>query len=215
MRELIPAIKGLWAGDYALDGQYWQFPATTSAPKPLQQPHPPIWVAARDPNSHEFAVANGCHVQCTPLHNPHEEVVSLMQRFNDACAKSPDMPRPRIMVLQHGYVAADATDADLAAQELNHFYNYFGAWFVNKRPVTQGLIEPLSEAEIAAHPFYSAEVMRKNLLIGDKYEVIDKLAAIKALGYDEFSFWIDSGQSFARKKAGLKRFIEDVMPALA
>jgi alkanesulfonate monooxygenase SsuD/methylene tetrahydromethanopterin reductase-like flavin-dependent oxidoreductase (luciferase family) len=119
------------------------------------------------------------------------------------------------MVLQHGYVAADAADADLAARELNHFYNYFGAWFLNKRPVTQGLIEPLTDAEIAAHPFYSAEVMRKNLLIGDKYEVIDKLAAIKALGYDEFSFWIDSGQSFARKKAGLKRFIEDVMPALA
>jgi alkanesulfonate monooxygenase SsuD/methylene tetrahydromethanopterin reductase-like flavin-dependent oxidoreductase (luciferase family) len=215
MRELIPAIKGLWAGDYALDGQYWQFPATTSAPKPLQQPHPPIWVAARDPNSHEFAVANGCHVQCTPLHNPHEEVVNLMRRFNDACAKTPEIPRPRIMVLQHGYVAADAADADLAAQELNHFYNYFGAWFLNKRPVTQGLIAPLSEAEIAAHPFYSAEVMRKNLLIGDKYEVIDKLHAIKALGYDEFSLWIDSGQSFARKRDGLKRFIDDVMPAFA
>ena len=34
MRELIPAIKGLWEGDYTHDGQYWQFPKTTSAPKP-------------------------------------------------------------------------------------------------------------------------------------------------------------------------------------
>ncbi len=64
-------------------------------------------------------------------------------------------------------------------------------------------------------PSILPEVMRKNLLIGDKFEVIDKLHAIKALGYDEFSLWIDSGQSFARKKAGLKRFIEDVMPAFA
>ena len=38
-------------------------------------------------------------------------------------------------------------------------------------------------------------------------------AAIKALGYDEFSLWIDSGQTFARKRDSLKRFIEDVMPA--
>ena len=97
--------------------------------------------------------------------------------------------------------------------ELNHFYNYFGAWFLNKRPISKGLIEPLTADEIAAHPFYSAEVMRKNLLIGDKFEVIDKLAAIKALGYDEFSLWIDSGQTFARKRDSLKRFIEDVMPA--
>ena len=67
MRELVPAIKGLWDGDYAHEGEFWSFPSTTSAPKPVQQPHPPIWVAARDPNSHEFAVANGCNVQVTPL----------------------------------------------------------------------------------------------------------------------------------------------------
>ncbi|WP_175785564.1 LLM class flavin-dependent oxidoreductase, partial [Burkholderia ambifaria] len=59
MRELIPAVKKLWEGDYAHAGEFWQFPSTTSSPLPLQQPHPPIWVAARDPNSHEFAVSNG------------------------------------------------------------------------------------------------------------------------------------------------------------
>ena len=37
----------------------------------------------------------------------------------------------------------------------------------------------------------------------------------EAMGYDEFSFWIDSGMSFGRKKASLERFIRDVMPAFA
>ena len=87
-------IKGLWAGDYAHEGEFWSFPTTTSAPKPLQQPHPPIWVAARDPNSHDFAVANGCNVQVTPLALGDEEVESLMERFNDACAKHPGDPAP-------------------------------------------------------------------------------------------------------------------------
>lgn len=215
MRELIPAIKGLWQGDYAHDGQYWQFPSTTSAPQPLQQPHPPIWVAARDPNSHEFAVSQGCNVQVTPLHQPHTEVVSLMERFNAACAANPDIPRPKIMILQHGYVAKDAADAELGAQELNVFYNYFGAWFLNKRPIQNGLIQKLTPEEIAAHPFYSPEVMRQNLLIGEAAEVIDRLKAIEALGYDEFSLWIDSGMSFERKRDSLKRFIEVVMPAFA
>ncbi|MCQ4437573.1 LLM class flavin-dependent oxidoreductase, partial [Clostridioides difficile] len=27
MRELIPAVKKLWEGDYAHDGEFWQFPA--------------------------------------------------------------------------------------------------------------------------------------------------------------------------------------------
>ena len=73
-----------------------QFPSTTSAPKPIQQPHPPIWVAARDPNSHEFAVANGCNVQVTPLwHRATTRLQALMARFNAACAKHPRDRRGR------------------------------------------------------------------------------------------------------------------------
>ena len=213
MRELIPAIKGLWAGDYEHNGEHWQFPKTTSAPKPVQQPFPPIWVAARDPNSHDFAVANGCNVQVTPLHMGDEEVVSLMERFNAACAAHPEMPRPKIMVLRHTYVADSEADADLGAEELNLFYNYFGAWFKNQRPISQGLIETLTPEEVAAHPFYSAAAMRKNNIVGQPAEVIARIKSYQDMGYDEFSLWIDSGMSFARKKASLTRFVQDVMPA--
>lgn len=215
MRELIPAIKGLWAGDYEHNGEHWQFPKTTSAPKPVQQPFPPIWVAARDPNSHDFAVANGCNVQVTPLHLGDEEVVSLMERFNAACAAHPEIPRPKIMVLRHTYVADSEADADLGAEELNLFYNYFGAWFKNQRPISQGLIETLTPEEVAAHPFYSAAAMRKNNIVGQPAEVIARIKSYQDMGYDEFSLWIDSGMSFARKKASLTRFVQDVMPAFA
>jgi flavin-dependent trigonelline monooxygenase, oxygenase component len=51
MKELVPAVQKLWAGDYEHNGHYWQFPLATSVPKPLQQPHPAIWVAARDPGT--------------------------------------------------------------------------------------------------------------------------------------------------------------------
>ena len=215
MRELIPAIKGLWAGDYEHNGEHWQFPKTTSAPKPVQQPFPPIWVAARDPNSHDFAVANGCNVQVTPLHMGDEEVVSLMERFNAACAAHPEVPRPKIMVLRHTYVADSEADAEQGAEELNLFYNYFGAWFLNKRPISQGLIQTLTPEEVAAHPFYSAAAMRKNNIVGQPAEVITRIKSYQDMGYDEFSLWIDSGMSFARKKASLTRFVQDVMPAFA
>ena len=61
----------------------------------------------------------------------------------------------------------------------------------------------------------SPEVMRKNNVVGDAATVIDRLKAYEAMGYDEYSFWIDTGMSFARKKASLERFIADVMPAFA
>jgi alkanesulfonate monooxygenase SsuD/methylene tetrahydromethanopterin reductase-like flavin-dependent oxidoreductase (luciferase family) len=215
MRELIPAVKGIWAGDYAHQGEFWQFPSTTSAPKPMQQPHPPIWVAARDPNSHEFAVANGCNVQVTPLWNGDPEIEALMGRFNTACEKASDQPRPKIMLLLHTYVASDALDVETASREVSVYYNYFSAWFKNEKPIRQGLIERLSEEEMAANAMLSPEVMRKNLPIGTADEVIARLKAYEALGYDEYSLWIDTGMTFERKKASLERFIADVMPAFA
>lgn len=211
MREVTPLLPQLWAGDCAHEGEYFQFPATTSAPKPVQNGGPPIWIAARDPNSHEFGVLNGFNIQCTPLWQGMEEIETLMGRFNDACAKH-DGPRPKIMLLHHTYVAADSEDTGVAAQELSRFYNYFGAWFQNKRPVSQGLIEALSEDEIANNKMMAPENLARDLTIGTADQVIDRLKAIEDLGYDEFSFWIDSGMSFERKKASLARFIDDVMP---
>ena len=213
MRELIPAVKGLWEGDYAQEGEFHSFPKTTSSPKPLQDGGPPVWVAARDPNSHEFAVQQGCNVQVTPLWNGDPEVESLIGKFNAACAKFPDMPRPKIMLLMHSYVADSEEDAKQAAVELNRFYCYFGAWFMNKREISQGLIAPLSQEEIEAHPLYTPETMERDLVIGTPDTVIKRLKAYEALGYDEYSFWIDSSMDFERKKASLERFIKDVMPA--
>ncbi|MCL7406774.1 LLM class flavin-dependent oxidoreductase [Paradonghicola geojensis] len=215
MRELVPAIKGLWKGDYAQDGQFHSFPATTSSPKPVQKDGPPIWIAARDPNSHEFAVSNGCHVQVTPLWQGEAEIIKLMETFNAACAKFPDVPRPEIMLLNHTYIASDAADAQQAAEEINRFYCYFGAWFKNERPVSQGLIETLSDEDIAAHPFYTPEAMIRDNVIATAEDAIARIKGYEEMGYDEYSLWIDSGMSFDRKKASLERFIQDVMPAFS
>lgn len=215
LRELVPAVQNLWKGDYAHEGERWQFPMTTSAPKPKQSPHPPIWIAARDPNSHEFAVANGCNVQVTPLWQDDTEVEELMQRFNDACAACPDVPRPKIMLLRHTYVAADAADTKVGAQEISRFYCHFGAWFRNERPVSQGVIQRLSEEEMAKMEMFSPANMQANNVIGTADEVIARIKAYEALGYDQYSFWMDSGMSHQRKKDSLSRFIDEVVPAFA
>jgi flavin-dependent trigonelline monooxygenase, oxygenase component len=213
MREIIPAIQGLWEGDFEMSGEFWSFPSTTSSPKPVQKPHPPIWVAARDPNSHDFAVSNGCNVQVTPLASGDDEVTSLMERFNAACAAHPDMARPDIMLLMHTFVAEDAADAEQLTKDLSLFYCQFGAWFQNKKPVRQGILEALTDDEIAAMPQYAPDKIRQNLVIGEAEEVITRLKAYEALGYDQYSIWIDSGLPHERKKKSLQLFVDKVMPA--
>ena len=213
LREMVPAIKGLWAGDYAHDGKHYQFPKTTSAPKPLTEQGPPIWVAARDINSHEFAVENDCNVQVTPLWQGLDEVEGLIEKFNQACETH--KKRPKIMILRHAYVGKDEAELARAAKQLNEFYCYFGAWFKNERPINQGLIQQLSQAEIDAHPMYNADALRRDLMIGTSQQIIDRLKHYQDLGYDEFSYWSDSGMSREQKETSLKRFIDEVMPAFS
>jgi probable F420-dependent oxidoreductase len=45
MNEMLESITALWAGDdVSYQGKYYQFEHLTIEPKPVQQPHPPIWI---------------------------------------------------------------------------------------------------------------------------------------------------------------------------
>ncbi len=213
LREVAPTLRRLWAGDYAHDGEFYQFPSSTSSPKPLQPGGPPIWIAARDPNSHAFAVEHGFHVQVTPLWKGDEEIAGLMERFDAACRRFTPEKRPKIMLLQHAYVSGSDAETERAARKLSRFYCYFGAWFRNERPVRQGLIEPLTEEEIAGTEMFAPDQMREHLAVGTAREVIDRLKRYEDLGYDEYAFWIDSGMSTEDKRVSLSRFVDEVMPA--
>lgn len=211
MRETAPLLRQLWQGDCTHEGEFFSFPSSTSAPKPVQDGGPPIWVAARDPNSHSFAIDNGFNVQVTPLWQGMEEVTTLMEKFETACAES-TQPRPKIMLLHHTYVASDDDDLTAAVKDLNRFFCYFGAWFQNKRPVSQGLIQKLSDDELRANAMMAPENLLRDLTIGKSDHVVDRLKTYEDMGYDEYAYWVDSGMSFERKKASLLRFIDTVMP---
>ena len=212
LRETIPAIQALWAGDYSHEGKHWQFPATTSIPKPIQSPHPGMWIAARDPDTHNFAIANDCNIQVTPLWQGDEEVQNLMDKFNSAVANNPDKPRPKIMVLRHTFVSESEDAIAQAAKDMSDWYCTFGAWFKNDRPVSNGSIDPLSEEEKAGIEMFSPANMRNNHIFGTPEQVIERMKSYEAMGYDEFSFWLDNGMDHSIKRKTLELFIEKVMP---
>lgn len=214
LRELVPAVRALWQGDYAHDGEVWQFPTSTSVPKPIQQP-PPMWIAARDPASHDFAVKNGCNVMVTPLMKGDEEVVALKDKFETALAAHPEVPRPELMVLRHTHVhPADEPDGWVpAAQAIARFYRTFDAWFGNRTTPVDGFLDPSPESKFVDRPEFELDSLHKTAMIGTPDEVIERVGFYRDLGVDEYSFWCDNSLPHAEKKKSLALFIEQVMPA--
>jgi probable F420-dependent oxidoreductase len=58
--ETLKAYKTLWTSDDpALDGEFFRFRDIGFAPKPVQKPHPPLWVGGASPGAFRRVVALG------------------------------------------------------------------------------------------------------------------------------------------------------------
>lgn len=58
--ESLTMIPKIWESDiFEWEGRFWKVPPRKVLPKPYQQPHPPMWVAALQPSTYELAAQKG------------------------------------------------------------------------------------------------------------------------------------------------------------
>lgn len=73
-RENVEIVKQAWLSEsLTFNGQHWQFEGVEVLPKPVQQPHPPIWTAATSPEAIIWSAQNAYSILMDP-HAPHVEI---------------------------------------------------------------------------------------------------------------------------------------------
>jgi alkanesulfonate monooxygenase SsuD/methylene tetrahydromethanopterin reductase-like flavin-dependent oxidoreductase (luciferase family) len=79
--EAVEAIPRMWREDpFTMHGKYWTVdPPVSVIPKPIQKPHPPMWVAATNPTTFELAAERGLGVLCFTL---GVELAEVSERIN-------------------------------------------------------------------------------------------------------------------------------------
>ncbi len=215
LKEMIPALKDLWKGDYEHNGEFWSFPSATSVPKPLQSPHPPLWIAARDEGTFDYALKNGCNIMSTPLNSPVEEVFNLSRKFHEACVNNPNVPKPRFMMLRRTCVYDRPEQASLPVEASVAYSRAFATLFRNAGGVTNGFAELAPMEAIADREDLKPDALQKNLMFGTPDEVVEKLKLYEQAGVDQFCFGADGatfGMPFEFTRRSLELFIEKVMP---
>lgn len=215
MHEMLPALKALWEGDYAHDGEFWSFPTSTSVPKPVQHPHPPIWVAARAPITYDYAVKHGYDIMSWPLTRPFSEAELYKERLNDAMAANPDAKRPTFAMMRHSAVYAKSKDWNKPVQALQRTLGQFENLFKNLGDVVNGFPKQIPLDELENRDEYNADMLRENLMFGTPEEVINKLKRYEALGVDAFIYYASMNLDMASQKESLKLFCDEVIPAFS
>jgi alkanesulfonate monooxygenase SsuD/methylene tetrahydromethanopterin reductase-like flavin-dependent oxidoreductase (luciferase family) len=212
MQEMLPAVKALWLGDYEHKGNYWSFPTATSVPKPLQKPYPPIWVAARDPGTYDWAIENGCNIQSWGIVRPFAEVELYKRRFEAALKRYPQSPRPKFMTMRWAAVYEKPNGWELPVTAILRRSAQFENLFKNLAGVTNGFPDLVDLETIENRAEYQPDALCANLLFGTPSQVIAKLQQYRALGVDNFCFNTSYGLPMEFQKKSLRLFIDEVMP---
>ena len=215
MQEMLPAVLKLWEGDYAHEGKFWNFPTSTSVPKPLQKPHPPIWVAARAPITYDFSVKNGCHIMSWPLTRDMSEAELYKSRLDEAMANNPGKAKPIFAMMRHTAVYDRKEEWEVPVRAVQRVLGQFENLFKNLGDVKDGFPKQIPLNELANRTEYDPQMLSKNLMFGTPDEVIAKLKPYQALGVDEFIYYASMGLGLKEQKRSLELFIKEVMPAFA
>ena len=132
----IEAVRRLWTEtDVVYEDAYYKFGPVTSSPRPVQQPHPRIIIAAvGTPSSFEWAGREGHGMMVVPYLSKFETLQSNLNRYREAFAAAhPGRLVPPVQMSFHMHVAetdeqAQAEAAEPMQQYVQLFRESASAW---------------------------------------------------------------------------------------
>jgi alkanesulfonate monooxygenase SsuD/methylene tetrahydromethanopterin reductase-like flavin-dependent oxidoreductase (luciferase family) len=125
--EAIEMIPRMWREDpFGYRGTYWTVdPPQSVIPKPIQKPHPPLWVAATNPDTFALAASRGLGVLCFTLGIELPEVRQRVQIYRDGIAKACPVGlaiNDQVSMNLMGLIADDAREAEKIARDAVLWY---------------------------------------------------------------------------------------------
>ena len=188
--EFRPPIKGL-----------------TLEPRPVQDPFPPIYIAAGSIASAEEAARLGVYLSITCLSSDLDSLPLLRDRYLEVWAECGHQHAPRITVLAHVY--CDTTTKG-ARDHLQHYQGPFQSWVIGKKTGVP------AEQVVLPERFADLNSPDCVIAVGTPQDVLEKICRVVELaGADRFIFQGDyGGQPWPNVMRSLELFASDVMPHL-
>ena len=139
-REAVEIVLQAWTEErLTFTGEHFKFDGVEVLPKPMQQPHPPVWMAATSESAIDWAAGRGFSILMDP-HAAHRDIGRKRQYYFEKltaaghAVEGRELPIARLVAL--GDTAAEAEETARAGSQWI-VDSYFGA---QHRPV--GVADP-------------------------------------------------------------------------
>ena len=122
--EVLDIVEQAWSQPtVSYEGKYYTFKNITVAPKPLQEPLPPIRVAAASPDTYPAVGVRGLPIFINARYGSFDEWLPAIREYRAAYAAAGHDGRGRVYLRVPTYVAEDEDRARVEPKEsLMHFY---------------------------------------------------------------------------------------------
>ncbi len=205
-------LKAFEGRPFSYEGKLFNIPETSVYPKPVQKPHPPIWITAQSQYAIEAAVRRGLNVLTGGFGVPIERLAEFGQFFDKVVAEIKPARRPLVGVQRAVYVTKDAADAREAAEQARWNMRVTLSLRNNYERVENGNAIPIpAQTEPGID-----ELIDRYLIIGTPDTCIHQIKRVQErVGISHFncSFWFgDMDQKRVLRSMAL--FSREVMPAL-
>ena len=207
--ESLEVLIALMSGEeVSWDGDHYKFEPMTIMPRPVQRPHPPIWIAAMAPVALYHCAKRGWNIQTTPLQGSLDLARQQVDSFLEGAEASGREPRPRLSLLRVGFVTRDEGHTKAMIEQAYGYYRRFDNVFKSTGRVAGGHIVPI---EIEA----TREDLAEALFIGTPEELVEKFGLYAELGVDEINLNMCIGASHEDTMDSIERLAHEVMPQIS
>jgi alkanesulfonate monooxygenase SsuD/methylene tetrahydromethanopterin reductase-like flavin-dependent oxidoreductase (luciferase family) len=195
------------------DGKYFSMPCRNIVPKPLQKPHPPVWVACSNRETIKLAARLGIGALTFAFVDPVEAkqwVDDYYRIFKEECVPIGHAVNPNIAMVTGFSVHADSEEARRRGEDGFRFFGYALAHhyiFGEHRPGRTDIWANFEQARPALPPAGA------NRGIGTPEDLRAHLAAFEASGVDQVAFIQQGGRNQHEHICeALELFARQVMP---
>jgi len=220
--EYVRILPQMWMQErFSYEGQFFSMPERSILPKPIQKPHPPMWVAVTSPGTELDAADRGLGSLGLTFggFGQQEQSIAEYRRRIQLCDPVGAFVNEQVATVNFLMCKEDLQDAAKVGKRLSGTFGYLAAQQLFAREAypsrsypTTGLLPSLRKD--ADGPADDSGIP-EGLAIGDPERIITQLKRWESIGVDQVNFLLNCAEVVPQAEvlASMQLFADEVMPA--
>ncbi|HUY20094.1 MAG TPA: LLM class flavin-dependent oxidoreductase [Candidatus Binataceae bacterium] len=216
--ECLEIVRRAWSEpSVTFKGDFFSFDDLEVVPRPLQKPHPPIYIGAVSPGSFLSAGEHGYHVMCPAQVTPLPAMKEMLAGYRERARQSHSVPRASLLLPL--FVAKTRRDAERIPRDSIMSYYEITGRLMAQLTQRKGLPEQFKVYDQVGgfmKDLTYERVLSDYAVFGEPAAVCDRLLRLREeLQLDEILAWMNiGGLGHEQVAASMKLMAEQVMPQL-